>query len=101
MNKEKFGELWQQHKLARFPVGYGGQYIHSICVTTVDTNATGCISSYVKRGAKSLDLDRVLVLMECRVELELLLKYLEGEASYYFCRLLDLCEHVLGEIDID
>jgi len=47
-------ELWIEHSEARFPNGYGGKDVKGVCVTSIDSNASGCIHSYMKSNTKDV-----------------------------------------------
>ncbi len=93
-------ELCIEHSQAKFPEGYGGQDVNGVCVTSVDTYASGCISSYMKHERKSIDLERYQVLQKCKSELEEVLPFLDGEAFEYFGRLHEMCSIIVEEASV-
>lgn len=93
-------ELWIQHSQARFPEGYGGKDVNGVCVTSVDTYAAGCISSYMGSEGKNIQLESYQVLVKCKGELEKVLPYVEGEAYSYFARLHQMCSGITAEASI-
>jgi hypothetical protein len=93
-------ELWIAHSLSQFPKGYGGRDVNGICVTSVDTYASGCISSYMRHKKKSIDIERYQILHQCKKEIELFLPYLEGEAFQYFNRVYEMCTLIIDEAKI-
>jgi len=93
-------ELWIKHCQELFPKGYGGKDVNGICVTSVDTNAAGCISSYMGYDQKNINLERYQVLQKCKKELEEVLPHLENEALEYFSRLHEMCSILVTEASI-
>lgn len=93
-------ELWVQHTNSRFPVGYGGRDVNGICVTSIDTYISGCLSSYVKKEDAKIDLDNYQLLQKCQKDLETALPFLDDEAHEYFNRLFDMCSLVILEASI-
>jgi len=90
-------ELWSEHSVARFPKGYGGTDVNGICVSSLDTYATGCISTYVGKNSGHLDVERFLILQKCQKELALILPDVDKKAYEYFNRLHQLCLLVIDE----
>lgn len=97
---EQLSELWVSHSDVRFPQGYGGIDVNGVCVTSVDSAAAGCISSYMGKESHFFDIERTQILMKCKSEIELALPAIEGEAYEYFSRLHELCHLVLTESEI-
>lgn len=97
---DQLSELWVSHSGAKFPQGYGGIDVNGICITSVDSAAAGCISSYMSKESRSLDIERTQILTRCKSDLELALPAIEGEAYEYFSRLHELCHLVLTESEI-
>ena len=93
-------ELWIEHSQAKFPKGFGGVDVNGVCVTSLDTYAAGCISSYMKYERKSIDLERFQVLQKCKSQLEEVLPHIDGEALDYFSRLHDICSLIVDEAGI-
>ncbi|MFN2513563.1 MAG: hypothetical protein ABR568_19350 [Pyrinomonadaceae bacterium] len=78
--------MWDDWKAMPFPGGYGGEEVAGICVTSLDTFTAGCIDTFISTGR--LDSHRISVLVECRKELELVVKNCDGAAqliSRIFC----------------
>lgn len=101
MTSMTLAELWIAHSQTRFPKGYGGKSINGVCVSYLDVNLDGCISTYMAREANSLDLNRYLVLQKAKLDLEDILPDLNDEAFIYFQRLHTLCCLVLKEATIE
>lgn len=97
---EQLSELWVSHSAARFPQGFGGIDVNGICITSLDSAAAGCISSYMSKESRFLDIERTQILIKCKSNLELALPVIEGEAYEYFTRLHELCHLVLTESEI-
>ncbi len=93
-------ELWEEHLQAKFPKGYGGVDVNDICVTSIDSSVSGCISTYAKRNDGCIDIERFQVLQKCKVELESVLKFLDGESYEYFSRLYFICREILKDAKI-
>lgn len=93
-------ELWVEHSQARFPEDLGGKDVNGVCVTSIDSYAAGCISSYVGREGKSIDLERYQVLQKCKCDLEEVLPHLDGQALEYFDRLREMCAIIVSEASI-
>ena len=93
-------ELWKEHSQARFPKGYGGTDVNGICVSSLDTYASGCISSYVNGQKDRIELEKYQRLVECRKQLEEVMPNVKGEAFQYFGRLHEMCSLVIVEASI-
>jgi len=93
-------ELWMEHSQAQFPAGYGGKDVNEICVTSLCTNASGCISSYIKNSQKSIDIERYQILQKSQKDLENVLPFIEGDAFEYFSRLNEMCNIIIVEASI-
>ena len=90
-------EMWILHSESRFPKGYGGRDVNGICVTSIDTYVSGCVSSYMRYDNKSIDVERHITLQNSKNDLEKVLPYLEEEAREYFERLYEMCCVILKE----
>ncbi|WP_299776416.1 hypothetical protein [uncultured Pseudoteredinibacter sp.] len=93
-------ELWIQHTNTKFPSDFGGKDVNGVCVTSVDSYASGCISSFVNKESGSLDIERFQILQKCEKELEKVLPFVENEAFEYFSRLYSMCGIVISEAKI-
>jgi len=93
-------ELWIEHSEARFPNGYGGKDVKGVCVTSIDSNASGCIHSYMKSNTKDVSLEHYQILQKSKDDLESILKFLDAEAFEYFSRLHDICSLIIVEAGI-
>ena len=93
-------DLWREHRKSLFPKGYGGIDINGICISSLDTYVSGCISTYVNRNDGMLDLDRMLILRKSKIQLESILKLLEDDALIYFGRLHELTRLIVNEAKI-
>ena len=90
-------ELWVQHSRAEFPSGYGGEDVRGICVTSLDTYASGCISRYIKKHNNIIDKECYQILQKCIVDLEHILPCLEGDSLVYFSTLHEMCTLIVKE----
>ena len=90
-------ELWKVHSEAKFPLGYGGRDVNRICITSLDSYAAGCISSYLHHGEKNIGLERIQKIKNCRDELATVLPHLDGYAIDYFNRLHQMCSLIVAE----
>jgi hypothetical protein len=93
-------ELWKEHSEATFPNGYGGKDVSGICVTNLDSNASGCIQSYMRSNSYDISLEHYQILQKSKVDLSSILKFLDGEAFQYFSRLYDICSLIIIEVGI-
>jgi hypothetical protein len=93
-------EIWIIHEQSQFPVGLGGKDINGVCVTSVDTYASGCISSYIKHDDKLIDIEKYQILQKCKKEIEIILPALESESYIYFSRLYEMCKIIIQEAKI-
>ena len=93
-------ELWKEHSEAKFPPGYGGRDVDGICVTSLDSYAAGCISSYLRVAEESIELKRFQGLKNCKDDLERLLPRLSGYAFEYFNRVHKMCSLIVTEASI-
>jgi len=99
--KLNISELWIAHSELSFPVGYGGKEIAGVCVSSIDTYASGCISSYVKSKSKRISVDHFQILQNCKRELyQVLSENLDSYASNYFQQLYNMCETIPIEAKI-
>jgi hypothetical protein len=84
--------LWgrhQQEALPEVPALNKGE------LWVLDEVIGGCISYYLDAG-RTLDMQRLAILRDCRADLDRLLPELEGPALDYFLRLGTLAELVLS-----
>ena len=86
--------MWDKWKAIPFPEDHASEDVAGICVTSLDTFTAGCIDTFISRRGR-LDSHRISVLVECRKELELVVKNLDGAAQAYFKDLLLISESVL------
>lgn len=93
-------ELWIAHSESRFPSKYGGRDVNGVCVTSVDSYVSGCVSSYVSKESSEIDLERFQVLSSSKAKLELALPYIEESAYEYFSRLHEMCSLIINEAKI-
>jgi hypothetical protein len=89
--------LWKDYSSAAFPKGLAGQEIAGICVTSLDTFAAGCISTFLSKKGK-LDLSRTAVLGLCYRDLSLVVAGLDGERREYFAGLEKVARMVLEAV---
>jgi hypothetical protein len=59
-------ELWKEHSEAPFPNGYGGKDVNGICVTPLDSNASGCIHSYMRNDTYDMSLEHYQILQNLK-----------------------------------
>jgi hypothetical protein len=84
--------LWERHQqeaLPEVPALSKGE------LWVLDEVIGGCISYYLDAG-RTLDMQRLDILRDCRADLDRLLPELEGQALEYFRRLGTLAELVLS-----
>ncbi|MBU2714515.1 hypothetical protein, partial [Zooshikella harenae] len=93
-------ELWIAHSQSKFPSGYGGKDVNGVCVTSLDSCVSGCVSSYVSKGSNKIDLERYQVLRNSKTQLELVLPYIDESAFEYFSRLYEMCSSIINEAEI-
>ena len=86
--------MWEEWKSIPFPAGYGGVEVAGVCVTMLDSNAAGCIHTFILNKGR-LDDGRISILSKCRRELEIVIPNLGDEARVYFKNLLMMAERVL------
>src|SRR6185369_10172996 len=92
---EEICNMWDEWKKTPFPKGYAGKEVAGICITTLDTFAAGCIDTFISRKGR-LDKRRLSVVEECKKDLEIVVKNIDGKAQTYFRKLLQICERVLA-----
>ena len=78
--------LWREHCDTPFPPGLAGQEVGGICVTSLDSFASGCIQTFLARRG-SLDDERAEILRNCKQNLAVVIPHLKGEGQAYFARL--------------
>lgn len=93
-------ELWIAHSQCRFPSHFGGKEINGVCMTSVDTYISGCVSTYVKNGSQALDMERFQILKRSQKQLEQALFSIEGDAYDYFSRLHEMCSLIIKNAKI-
>ena len=93
-------ELWIAHSESRFPSGYGGREVNGVCVTSVDSYVSGCVSTYVSKESNKIDLERFQILRHSKAQLEIVLPHMEGSAYEYFSRLHEMCDSIIEEAEI-
>ena len=89
--------LWLEHSQSKFPDGYGGVDVNGICVSSLDSSISGCISSYINHGSKNISAAKLKILQENEPKLEGILIFLEGDSLKYFSRLHEMCSYVISE----
>lgn len=93
-------ELWIAHSGSRFPSGYGGREVNGVCVTSVDSYVSGCVSVYVSKESSKIDLERYQVLSNSKNQLELVLPHIKECAYEYFSRLHEMCCLIINEAEV-
>jgi hypothetical protein len=93
-------ELWAEHCKETFPQGYGGKDVGGVCVTSIDSYVSGCVSSYLKHKEKSIDVELYQRLQKCGMEIEKVLLCTTGEANKYFSRLYEMYKLVVSSISV-
>ncbi len=86
--------IWNEWKAIPFPSDYVGENVEDICLVFLDTSAAGCIDTFVSRKG-SLDVERISILRKCEKDLETVTSKLEGDAKFYFERLLQMTQKIL------
>lgn len=89
--------MWLDFLSRPFPKGMGGAEVKGVCLSSLDSAAAGCKSSFVKNGYGPLDLNRFMALQNSVSQLELISSSLSDEALDYFVQLQQLCRLVLKE----
>jgi hypothetical protein len=84
---------WERFVMRPFPRRLAGQDVAGIEPALLDTEAAGCVSTFVARGA--LDPRTRDIAAACAADLRRLVAALEGEPADYFAELLALTEAVL------
>jgi hypothetical protein len=85
---------WNEFRAKPFPEDYAGVEIESICLASLDTFSAGCIDTFIDRD--HLDRQQLSVLKDCTKDLNVVVKYLDGEAKDYFEHLRSLAKQVLS-----
>ena len=93
-------KLWMEFSTLRFPKGYGGKEVKGVCVTYLDSNAGGCIDSYMRKEGNQISIEHYQILQDSKVKLAGVLRYLDGEALNYFSKLHDICSLIVDESSI-
>jgi hypothetical protein len=91
---DEIQSMWDEWKTQRFPSEYSGKDVAGICVTSLDSFAAGCISTFIFRRGH-LDKQRIFVLEKCKADLEVVVNSVDGNAHTYFNNLLLLSNRVL------
>ena len=86
--------IWNEWKAIPFPSDYAGEDVEDICLVSLDTYAAGCIDTFVSRKG-SLDTERISILKKCEKDLKIVVAKLEGDAKFYFERLLQMKQRKL------
>jgi len=94
---EAIERLWANFSTSRFPAGLGGKDVAGVCVVLLDSNAAGCISTYLSNG--SLDAERVRILKGCQRQLALVIFALQPGQAAYFEKLSRLIDSVLSKVE--
>lgn len=92
-------ELCIAHEQALFPRNCSRD-IKGISLPYLDTQLSGCISSYLRHNKTTIDIDRYLILQKSKTELEMALPYLKNETFEYFSRLHQIAYLILEEASI-
>jgi hypothetical protein len=92
--------MWDDWKAIPFPEGYSDEDVAGICVTSLDTFAAGCIDTFISSKGR-LDSQRSSVLVQCKRDLEIVVKNLDGEAQVYFKNLLLISKRVLRVLRVN
>ncbi|MFC6021402.1 hypothetical protein ACFP2T_35185 [Plantactinospora solaniradicis] len=87
-------KLWAAHMEAAFPAGLRGVDIAGIEMVMFDSDAAGCLSTWLNNGGKFDDW-RWDVLAECEQDLTRVIPQLAGYEASYYQRLLDMTVPVL------
>jgi len=90
-------ELWQQHRIAQFPVELGGHDVDGVDYVMLDADIAGCVSTFLERK-HALDQWRTALLGLALGNVERLLPQLESSQREYFARLAQLARIVLHEV---
>ncbi len=93
-------ELWAEHCKEKFPRGYGGKDVSGVCVTSIDSYVSGCVSSYLKHKEKRVKVEQYQRLQKCGMDLEKILLCTTGDANKYFSRLYRMCNLVISSISV-
>jgi hypothetical protein len=89
INLKNIEKLWSSYQKMPFPDKLIGNDINNICVTTLDTFAAGCVSTYLLNG--SLDRNRIKILKSCLEDLDSISPHLFGYPKEYFHMLKEIC----------
>ena len=89
--------MWNEWKAIPFPSYYAGEEVESICLVSLDTYTAGCVETFVSRKG-SLDAERISILKKCEKDLETITDKLEGDAKFYFERLLQMTQKILKTV---
>jgi hypothetical protein len=93
-------DLWKAHCSDTFPGSCGGREIEGIDLALLETEAAGCIQSFIA-GKGRLDFQRTAILGLCYRDLSIVVGQLDHEAKTYFVCLEEIAHLVLGEIATD
>ena len=87
-------ELWNQHRLARFPQDLRGAERDGEDLVLLDADIAGCIQTLLANGER-LDDQRAAILEACYQKVASIELSLEGEQRVYFGRLRQMVQDVL------
>jgi hypothetical protein len=94
-------DLFKKHKETEFPEGYAGEEIKGIDLVLLDSDASGCMDSFygssgtIKKPAP----EKILILVKCRDDLQIIIPELSGKALEYFQNLEKIVSIVISEIE--
>jgi hypothetical protein len=93
INLNQIRILWKEYQKMPFPDGYAGKDVNTICVTSLDTFAAGCIDAYTSHG--NLDRNRIKILKSCLDDLDSILPELSEYPKEYFFALKHICVEII------
>ena len=93
-------ECWQTFQEIPFPDNMRGKSILGICLVSLDSTVSGCISSALlpNEGSKILEAENIESLKSSLKSLEIIISDLEGESKLYFKYLKLLITKVLEKL---
>jgi hypothetical protein len=88
--------MWRKN-YGKFPKGFSGKSVAGICLTLLDSDVVGCVSSalYMKSTDAILDDNRISILQTKIPELEIIAKNTSDSAKEYFEELLWMAREIL------
>ena len=89
-------ELWEEHRGAVFPKGFGGKDVSGIDFVMLDSDVAGCVATYLGRG--NLNLYQTAILGLSYRHLSYVIPIINDEGKEYFWRLERLAELVLKAV---